>query len=48
MIDPTTGGIGGAGVAFGAGKAGGGFDPFSFISRPQVILRILCWVSQTF
>lgn len=34
-----------AGVAFGAGKAGAAFDPIGFVSRPQVIGRICCWVS---
>lgn len=32
------------GVAFGAGKAGQAFDPIGFVTRPQVILRFLCWV----
>lgn len=36
-----------AGSAFGAGKAGAAFDPIGFVSRPQVIGRILCWVSHT-
>lgn len=31
--------------AYGAGMAGGSFDPVSFIKRPQVILRIVSWVS---
>ncbi|XP_045214490.1 synaptogyrin-2-like [Mercenaria mercenaria] len=30
--------------AYGAGMAGGSFDPVSFIKRPQVILRIVSWV----
>lgn len=30
--------------AYGGGKAGGAFDPISFIQRPQVILRAVCWV----
>lgn len=29
------------GGAYGAGKAGGAFDPLTFIRRPQVILRIV-------
>jgi hypothetical protein len=33
------------GVAFGAGKAGMGFDAIKFISTPQVILQSLCLVS---
>uniref|UniRef100_A0A1W7R9G9 Synaptogyrin n=1 Tax=Hadrurus spadix TaxID=141984 RepID=A0A1W7R9G9_9SCOR len=32
------------GGAYGAGKAGAPFDPFGFIQRPQVILRLLCWL----
>lgn len=31
--------------AYGGGKAGGAFDPISFVQRPQVILRAVCWVS---
>lgn len=31
--------------AYGAGKAGAPFDPFTFIQRPQVILRAVCLVS---
>lgn len=31
--------------AYGGGKAGGSFDPITFVQRPQVILRALCWVS---
>lgn len=34
--------------AYGAGMAGGSFDPVSFIKRPQVILRIVSWVSFKF
>ncbi|WAQ97303.1 SNG3-like protein [Mya arenaria] len=30
--------------AYGAGMAGGSFDPVEFIKRPQVILRIVSWV----
>lgn len=36
----------GAGGAYGGGKAGGSFDPLSFMQRPQVILRAVCWVSE--
>ncbi|XP_027193812.1 synaptogyrin [Dermatophagoides pteronyssinus] len=31
-------------VAFGAGKTGARFDPITYITRPQVILRFLCWL----
>jgi len=31
------------GGAYGAGKAGGAFDPIAFIKKPQVILRIVSW-----
>lgn len=31
--------------AYGAGKAGGAFDPLTFFQQPQTILRIVCWVS---
>ncbi|CAH0563800.1 unnamed protein product [Brassicogethes aeneus] len=30
--------------AYGGGKAGGAFDPISFVQRPQVILRAVCWL----
>jgi hypothetical protein len=30
--------------AYGAGMAGGAFDPVSFIKRPQVITRVVCWI----
>ncbi|XP_014864672.1 PREDICTED: synaptogyrin-1-like isoform X1 [Poecilia mexicana] len=30
--------------AYGAGKAGGAFDPLTFIRQPQTIIRILCWL----
>ncbi|KAG5891728.1 hypothetical protein JTB14_000331 [Gonioctena quinquepunctata] len=30
--------------AYGGGKAGGAFDPISFVRRPQVILRGVCWL----
>ena len=33
------------GGAFGAGKAGGQFDPMVYIKKPQVILRLLSVVS---
>ncbi|XP_063010640.1 synaptogyrin-1 isoform X2 [Melospiza melodia melodia] len=32
------------GGAFGAGKAGGAFDPQAFIRQPQTILRFVSWV----
>lgn len=32
--------------AYGGGKAGGAFDPITFIQRPQVIIRVVCWVSE--
>ncbi|KAH7637516.1 synaptogyrin [Dermatophagoides farinae] len=31
-------------VAFGAGKTGAAFDPITYLTRPQVILRIICWL----
>lgn len=31
--------------AYGGGKAGGAFDPISFVQRPQVIVRAVSWVS---
>lgn len=31
--------------AYGAGKAGGAFDPLTFVRQPQTVLRICCWVS---
>lgn len=34
-----------AGGAYGGGKAGGAFDPITFVQRPQVILRAVCWVN---
>ena len=34
----------GTGGAFGAGKAGGQFDPIAYIKKPQVILRLLSLV----
>ncbi|KAI1884602.1 hypothetical protein AGOR_G00228080 [Albula goreensis] len=30
--------------SFGAGRAGGDFDPLAFIKQPQTILRILSWI----
>ncbi|XP_030646554.1 synaptogyrin-3a [Chanos chanos] len=30
--------------SFGAGRAGGAFDPIAFIQQPQTILRILSWI----
>lgn len=30
--------------AYGAGKAGGAFDPVTFLQQPQTILRIVSWV----
>ena len=32
------------GGAYGAGKAGGDFDPVTFIKKPVTILRICSWV----
>jgi len=32
-----------SGGAYGAGKAGGPFDPLAFIKKPQVILRLVSW-----
>lgn len=37
-----------AGNAFGGQKAGAPFDPITFVQRPQVFLRALCWVRQKF
>ena len=34
--------------AYGGGKAGGTFDPISFVQRPQVILRCVCWVRKKY
>ncbi|XP_068100445.1 synaptogyrin-3 [Hyperolius riggenbachi] len=31
-------------ASYGAGRAGGGFDPIEFLKQPQTILRILSWV----
>lgn len=33
------------GGAYGGGKAGGAFNPITFVQRPQVLLRAACWVS---
>ncbi|XP_026859201.1 synaptogyrin-1a isoform X2 [Electrophorus electricus] len=30
--------------AYGAGKAGGAFDPLTFLQQPQTILRIMSWI----
>ncbi|KAJ8363984.1 hypothetical protein SKAU_G00128150 [Synaphobranchus kaupii] len=30
--------------SFGAGRAGGAFDPVAFVKQPQTILRILSWI----
>ncbi|XP_068605544.1 synaptogyrin-1a [Brachionichthys hirsutus] len=30
--------------AYGAGKAGGVFDPQTFFRQPQTIVRVLCWL----
>lgn len=32
--------------AYGAGKAGGAFDPVTFLQQPQTILRIVSWVRE--
>lgn len=34
------------GGAFGAGKAGGQFDPVAYVKKPQVIVRALSLVSK--
>lgn len=36
------------GGAYGGGKAGASFDIITFVQRPQVILRALCWVRIAF
>jgi len=33
--------------AFGAGWATGQWDPLAYIRKPQVILRLLAWVSSS-
>uniref|UniRef100_A0A671V9R2 Synaptogyrin 1 n=1 Tax=Sparus aurata TaxID=8175 RepID=A0A671V9R2_SPAAU len=30
--------------AYGAGKAGGAFDPLTFFRQPQTVVRVLCWL----
>ncbi|XP_066545713.1 synaptogyrin-3a isoform X2 [Amia ocellicauda] len=30
--------------SFGAGRAGGAFDPIAFFKQPQTVLRILSWI----
>lgn len=35
------------GGAYGGGKAGGAFDPLTFAMKPQVVIRALCWVSNS-
>ncbi|XP_055736897.1 synaptogyrin-1-like isoform X1 [Salvelinus fontinalis] len=30
--------------AYGAGKAGGAFEPLTFFQQPQTILRLVCWL----
>lgn len=35
------------GSAYGASLAGGTFDLGSFVKRPQTILRVLSWVSDS-
>ncbi|XP_043945134.1 synaptogyrin-3 [Protopterus annectens] len=32
------------GTSFGAGRAGGAFEPIPFLRKPQTILRIICWI----
>jgi len=34
--------------AFGAGRAGSTFDPIEFIKKPQVILRVVAWVYNSY
>ena len=34
------------GGAYGAGKATGTFDVIAFVKKPQVILRVVSWVSR--
>eukprot|EP00062_Callorhinchus_milii_P023367 gi/632982135/ref/XP_007907971.1/ PREDICTED: synaptogyrin-1 isoform X1 [Callorhinchus milii] len=31
-------------TAYGAGRAGGAFDPITFIKQPQSIVRAVCWL----
>lgn len=37
----------GGGGAYGAGKATGTFDFIAFVKKPQVILRVISWVSMS-
>ena len=30
--------------AYGGAKAGAVFDPITFVQRPQVFIRAICWV----
>ncbi|XP_036945689.1 synaptogyrin-1a isoform X2 [Acanthopagrus latus] len=30
--------------AYGAGKAGGAFDPLTFLRQPQTVVGVLCWL----
>ncbi|XP_070704520.1 synaptogyrin-1a isoform X2 [Pempheris klunzingeri] len=30
--------------AYGAGKAGGAFDPLTFVRQPQTVVRLICWL----
>lgn len=32
------------GGAYGAGKAGGAFDPYTLVRQPHTILRVVSWV----
>lgn len=32
-------------AAYGAGKAGATFDPMTFVKKPQVVLKLMCFVS---
>ncbi|CRL07523.1 CLUMA_CG020488, isoform A [Clunio marinus] len=41
-MDFATGGI--SGGFYGAGMAGGRFDPIAFIQRPPIIIRAVCWL----
>nr|XP_006636909.1 PREDICTED: synaptogyrin-1 [Lepisosteus oculatus] len=36
------------GMAYGAGKAGGAFDPQTFFRQPHTILRMVSWAGQAF
>lgn len=33
------------GTAYGAGRAGGAFDPLTFLQQPHTVLRMVSWVS---